>query len=573
MTGLDDVTTLRTLTFVAISGVLALILGVIALLFPHIANNFFRRVEESFSRLAKRKTLAIVALFFSVIVLRLAALPLLPVPVPGIHDEFSYLVMADTFAHGRLANPPHPKWVSFETFHVNWFPKYASMYPPAQGFALALGQILGHPWIGVVLSDAAMCAAILWMLQGWFPARWAFLGGVLAALKFGMASYWMNSYWGGTTAAIGGALVLGALARIVKHSRIRGAIVLGLGVAILANSRPYEGFLFCIPAAALFFWWLIGKTKSRQPLHVRLQNVVAPLALVLVLTTAFMGYYNWRLTGSPLLMPHVLNTRTYHTTGLFLWDHKKPEIHYRNQQFEDFYNGWERDNYDNTWADVARVSEEKLIRCSLTYFWVGELLALPAIPFLFRDRKMRLLIATFLLVTVGAFAVIWSNAHYAAPLTCAIFALAVQAIRHLRTMRIGPRRVGLALSRAIVLLLVLDIGINTFRGICDPLLWPCQGDPSRSAIAEKLQHTPGKHLIMVRYDKDDHNIHDEWVYNGAEIDTAKVLWARELDPAQNAKLFAYFRDRKIWLVTPDSDNTYLEPYTPPGSPTPDDSDE
>src|SRR6267143_1465214 len=570
MPGFEDTTDLQTLRTVAISGVLTLILGLIALLFPNLANRFFRRVEESFSRFAQRKGLAIIALFFSVIALRLAALPVLPVPVPGIHDEFSYLLMADTFAHGRLANPSHPLWISFETFHVNWLPKYASMYPPAQGFALALGQILGHPWIGVVLSDAAMCAAILWMLQGWFPARWAFLGGVLAALKFGMASYWMNSYWGGTTAAIGGALVLGALARIVKHSRIRGAIVLGLGVAILANSRPYEGFLFCIPAAALFFWWLIGKTKSRQPLHVRLQNVVAPLALVLVLTTAFLGYYHWRLTGNALLLPHVLNTRTYHTTGLFLWDHKKPEIHYRNQQFEDFYNCWERDNYDNTWADVARVSEEKLIRCSLTYFWVGELLALPAIPFLFRDRKMRLLIATFLLVTVGAFAVIWSNAHYAAPLTCAIFALAVQAIRHLRTMRIGPRRVGLALSRAIVLLLVLDIGINTFRGICDPLLWPCQGDPSRSAIAEKLQHTPGKHLIMVRYDKDDHNIHDEWVYNGAEIDSAKFLWARELDPEQNAKLFAYFKDRKIWLVTPDSDNTYLVPYTPPGVPLPSD---
>jgi hypothetical protein len=178
---------------------------------------------------------------------------------------------------------------------------------------------------------------------------------------------------------------------------------------------------------------------------------------------------------------------------------------------------------------------------------------------------MRLLIATFLLVTVGVFAVIWSNAHYAAPLTCVIFALAVQAIRHLRTMHVGPRPVGLALSRAIVLLLVLDAGINTFRGICDPLLWPCQGDPSRTSIAEKLQHIPGKHLIMVRYDSNDHNIHDEWVYNGAEIDNAKVLWARELAPQQNAKLFAYFKDRKIWLVTPDTDNTYLEPYTAPGS--------
>ncbi len=572
MPGFQDTTGLQTLLTVAISGVLTLVLGLIALLFPNTANHFFRRVEQSFSHFAERRVLAILVLFFSVIAVRLLALPLLPVPVPGIHDEFSYLLMADTFTHGRLANPPHPMWVSFETFHVNWFPNIASMYPPAQGVALALGQLLGHPWIGALLSDAAMCAAILWMLQGWLPARWAFLGGVLVALKFGVASYWMNSYWGGATAAIGGALVLGALVRIVKRAKIRDAVLLGIGVAILANSRPYEGFLFCVPAAAWFLWWLIGKTKSRQPLRTRLQNALAPLGLVLVLTAVFMGYYNWRLTGNPLLLPHVLNQRTYHYR-LFLWDQKKPEMRYRNQQFEDYYNGWERENYGNTWADVVRVSKEKLTRCGLTYFWCGELLLLPALPFLFRDRKVRLFLTTFALVTAGVFAVIWSYAHYAAPLTCVIFALTVQAIRHLRTMRIGMRSLGMPLSRAIVLLLVLDTGINTFRGICDPLLWPCQGDPSRAAIAEKLQHTPGKHLIMVRYDKDDHNIHDEWVYNGAEIDTAKVLWARELDPQQNAKLFAYFRDRKIWLVTPDSDNTYLEPYTPPGSRTEGDSDE
>jgi len=572
MTGLDDPTNLRTLIIVAISGALALVLGVIALLFPNVANRFFRRVEQSFSHFAERRVLAILVLFFSVIAVRLLALPLLPVPVPGIHDEFSYLLMADTFTRGRLANPPHPMWVSFETFHVNWFPNIASMYPPAQGVALALGQLLGHPWIGALLSDAAMCAAILWMLQGWLPARWAFLGGVLVALKFGVASYWMNSYWGGATAAIGGALVLGALVRIVKRAKIRDAVLLGIGVAILANSRPYEGFLFCVPAAAWFLWWLIGKTKSRQSLRARLQNALAPLGLVLVLTAVFMGYYNWRLTGNPLSLPHVLNQRTYHYR-LFLWDQKKPEMRYRNQQFEDYYNGWERENYGNTWADVVRVSKEKLTRCGLTYFWCGELLLLPALPFLFRDRKVRLFLTTFALVTAGVFAVIWSYAHYAAPLTCVIFALTVQAIRHLRSMRIGMRSLGVPLSRAIVLLLVLDTGINTFRGICDPLLWPCQGDPSRAAIAEKLQHAPGKHLIMVRYDKDDHNIHDEWVYNGAEIDTAKVLWARELDPQQNAKLFAYFRDRKIWLVTPDSDNTYLEPYTPPGSRTEGDSDE
>jgi hypothetical protein len=566
-----DARDLQTLHIVEISTGLTLLFGAAALLFPQAADNVFRGVERFFSSFAERKRLAVILLFVAVIVLRLLALPLLRMPVPGIHDEFSYLLMADTFAHGRLANPPHPMWPSFETFHVNWVPTYASMYPPAQGFVLALGEILGHPWIGVLLSDAAMCAAILWMLQAWLPARWAFLGGTLAALKLGIASYWMNSYWGGAAAAIGGALVLGALPRIAKTARIGDVIALGLGVAILANSRPYEGFLFCIPAASWVVWWLAGKIEPPKPLRVRLGQVVLPLAAMLLLTAAFMGYYNWRLTGNPLLLPHVSNTHMYHTTGLFLWDHKKPEKHYANQQFEDFYNGWERNNYNNTWPDVVRVSEEKLVRYGLTYFWIGELLALPAIPFLFRNGKTRLLLVTFLLVTAGVFGVIWSNAHYAAPLTCVVFALAVQAIRYMRTVRIGRRPVGVAIARTIVLLLVLDTGINVARGICDPLLWPCEGDPSRVTITEKLAHTPGKHLIIVRYDE-DHNIHDEWVYNGAEIDRAKVLWARELDAEQNAKLFAYFKDRQVWLVTPDSDNTYLEPYTAPDTPTPHDSD-
>ena len=308
MTGLDDATTLRTLHILAVSFGIAFALGVIALLFPRAAQTLFDRVERTLATFSERRTLAIVALFLAVIAIRLLALPFLHVPVPGIHDEYSYLLLSDTFAHGRLTNPTHPMWISFETFHVNWFPTYSSMYPPAQGAALALGQILGNPWIGVLLSDGAMCAAILWMLQAWLPARWALLGAAIVALKLGIASYWMNSYWGGAVAAIGGALVLGAAARIVKRACIRDALLLGLGIAILANSRPYEGTLFCVPVAVWLLWWLMGRTKSKDALRIRLTKIVIPLTAVVVLTAAWMGYYNWRLTGSALLMPHVLNT-------------------------------------------------------------------------------------------------------------------------------------------------------------------------------------------------------------------------------------------------------------------------
>jgi hypothetical protein len=484
----------------------------------------------------------------------------LPVPAPGIHDEYSYLLLGDTLAHGRLTNPTHPMWKSFESFHINWFPTYASKYPPGQGAFLALGQLLGHPWIGVLLSAATMCAAILWMLQVWLPARWAFLGATLVALKFGVASYWINSYWGGSLAAIGGALVLGAMPRIVRRARAGDAMLLGLGMAILATTRPFEGLLFCLPVAGWLLWWLAGKTKSPASPRTRIVRVFAPLAIALTLTVAFIAYYNWRVTGSALLFPHVLNSRTYRTTGLFLWDRPKPPLTYNNQQFEDFYNGWERENYDNNWPDVLKVSVEKLIRGGSVFLWWGAFLLLPGLPFVFFNRKMRLPLLIFLLGAVAFFSLIWSFPHYAAPLTCVIFLLLVQAIRHLRTIRIGGRPVGLAFSWAIVSLLAADVGLSVSRRICDPLEWTCKGDPSRKIIAKDLSKIPGKHLVVVSYDP-DHNLHDEWVYNGADIDTAKVLWARDIDSVQNAKLFAYFKDRHIWFVYPDKDNSELIPYS------------
>jgi hypothetical protein len=544
-----------------------LILLALALLAGRPAEQIFTRLELLFSQFAKRRNLVVLNLFFTVIAIRLAVLPFLHVPVPGIHDEYSYLLMGDTFAHGRLANPPHPMWLSFETFHVNWFPTYSSIYPPAQGAILALGQLLGSPWIGVLLSTAAMCSAIAWMLQAWMPSRWALLGGVLATIKFGVASYWMNSYWGGAAAAIGGALVLGALGRISKHPTAKNGLVLGFGIAFLANSRPYEGLLFCVPAAVWFIWWL-ATAENRSAQHTVASSararakVLVSVLIVLTAAAAFMGYYNWRLTGNALLMPHTLRTRTYHSSALFLWERSRPPLHYNNQQFEDFYNGWERENYHRSWIDVWRVSQEKINRGGHTFFWWGVVLLAPGVPFILRDKKMRLLLATIVIGALGIFAVIWSFAHYAAPFTCVIVALLVQSIRHLRAINISTFRLGRWLSRAAILLLIIETISYPARHQCDPLAWTCLGDPSRAAIQNHLSHQPGKHLVIVRYEP-DHNIHDEWVYNGADIDTAKVLWARELDETQNAKLLAYFKNRIVWLVEPDNDNTELTPYSPP----------
>src|SRR5690349_20753379 len=124
------------------------------------------------------------------------------------------------------------------------------------------------------------------------PAGWALLGGVHASLRIGTFSYWMDSYSGGAIPAIGGTLVLGSLPRIMKSYRARDFLWLSIGMAILANSRPYEGLLVCVPVVVFMIWrfWRFPRPAGRV-MFLR----VLPAASVLVATLAFIGYYNYRV--------------------------------------------------------------------------------------------------------------------------------------------------------------------------------------------------------------------------------------------------------------------------------------
>jgi hypothetical protein len=548
------------LTEPTITVLLALAFVLPAVLFPRVSERILGRIEGVFSRFAAHKFLATAVLFLFVIALRIALLAQLPVPNPGIHDEFSYLLMGNTFVHGRLANPPHPLWRSFETFHVLWFPTYASKYPPAQGLVLAFGELLGSPWIGVLLSAAAMAAAFVWMLQAWIPARWAFLAGVLAALRLCVASYWINSYWGGAVAAIGGALVLGAFGRINRRPSLAMGILLGLGVAILFNSRPYESVFFCIPVAMAILFLLRRQFREVETRRAALRLVVIPVGVILLLAGGMMARYNWRVTGHATLPPYAYDARLHDRAAMFVWQTPKPPIHYDNAEMENFYNQYERLAYDRSWATFKSVFQDKWEHCSLAFLWPACWLLVPGIFFLYRDARFRLLLFTLLAVLFGYCLVVWPGPHYLAPATAIVFATLVQSIRHLRTIRIFRRPIGAALSRVIVLALLFDVTQLVAQRLGDSQSWGGWGLSDRADLLHELESTPGKHVVLVRYGP-DHSVHEEWVFNSADIDASKVIWARDLPGEVNDQLLRYYPDRTIWLATPDTGEVSM--FRPP----------
>jgi len=509
-------------------------------------------------RISRKRHVAAISVGLAALAIRAALLPIHPPPVPAIMDEYSYLLAADTFASGRAANPAHSFWENFETFCVLSQPKYASKYPPAQGLVLAAGIVLAHsPWIGVWLSIGAMCAAIVWMLQGWLPPRWALLGGVLALLRIGFGSYWVDSYWGGAVAACGGALLYGALPRLMRRGNIRDGLILGAGLAILANSRPFEGLLISVPAmVALAVWaWRRGWPAVRP---------LSPMLALLGLTALAMLSYDYAVTGSPWRMPYQVHEAQYAVAPLFWVQKLRPEPVYHHAVMKAMWTGVARDVYLKNFR-VGLVTASLIKLKNLWSFFLGPLLTVPliALPWALRSRRLRLIYISLGVFLLGLMAEAEVLPHYAAPATALIYLTVVQSLRYLR----ASGRVGLTSARSIPALLVLTVvgfygleaGGITFLHELYSCYFTRPGNLERARIATQLEETAGRHLVIVRYGA-KHDPYEEWVYNRADIDGAKVVWAREMDAQRNRALIEYFSPRQLWLLEPDEPHPALKAY-------------
>ena len=478
------------------------------------------------------------------------------IPQPSVHDEFSYLLASDTFAHGRLTNPTHPMWTHFESMHIIQRPSYTSKYPPAQGLILAAGQVAGgHPVVGVWLSAGLACAAIYWMLLAWVPPRWALLGALIVLARSAFPATGARATGAGGPPRSGARSCSVRCAAFFDGQDSEIHCCWASGWLYLANSRPYEGLVLSLPALALLGACLL---RERDPLkRITLVRTLLPTGILLACTVPAMALYNWRVTGSAVELPYRVHERTYATKPFFLWGQPRPMPEYRHEvirafQMEELEVYKRQQTFAGFLQEIRRYKGKELFR-----FYLGRpgALLLVALPWVLRNRWMGFAGLACAILGAGLLLETHTFPHYAAPATGLVFLLFVQSLRHIRLLRWRDFRVGRIVVWAFPLICVYHLWTSFALPIRVEPRWALR----RGQLLSQLWQDGGRHLVIVRYGA-RHVPDEEWVYNEADIDQARVVWARDMDAVKNRELLQYFANRRVWLLEVDADGPSLVPY-------------
>jgi hypothetical protein len=491
------------------------------------------------------------ALAIAPVALRLLLLPAHPIPSPDIYDEFSHLLVADTLRHFRLANPPHALPQFFETFFVLQRPAYSSIYPIGQGLSLAIGWVIFRlPWAGVLLSSAALCALCYWMLRGWTTPNWALVGGVLAVFEFGPLNQWTNTYWGGGYSAAAGCLVFGALPRLRDNYRARDAALLGLGLGMHLLSRPFES-VFLLLSVILFF--LPDLRTLAKPALIAALVCLPAIGIVLA--------QNKQATGSWTTLPYALSQYQYGVPASFTFQpHPVPHNQLTREQELDYrmQRAFRNAEHDTPGSYLQRLAYRT--RYYRFYFYPPLYLALVVYLVSVRAYRFVWVALTVLIFALGTNFYPLFLPHYIAALLCLFVLMSVEGLRILSDWRAG--------AEAVRVLIYLCIAQFAFSYISIAMNRPDTWDSinfripeQRVAVNRQLAATPGKLLVFVSY-WPQHIFQNEWVYNEADIDRARVVWVRDLGDTEDEKLRHYYPDRTVLLLEPDARPPRLTPWQP-----------
>jgi len=232
---------------------------------------------------------------------------------------------------------------------------------------------------------------------------------------------------------------------------------------------------------------------------------------------------------------------------------------YRHAIMRDFWAGWNVDMWKDAHTEpVEQLLGKAYIQSNFFFgFWP---IAVPLLlsPFALKNTEERVCAVLCIVGLASLMPLISVLPHYAAAFSGVFY---LRFLHSLKELSAWKKPFGRLLAASIPALYVLAFFITGRDSFSATLAHRgATFGAARDAIDRDLANLPGGQLVLVRY-QSGHNPQEEWVYNHADIDRQRVVWAREMSPADDAPFLDYFRDRHVWLAEPDASPPRLTPYS------------
>jgi hypothetical protein len=285
---------------------------------------------------------------------------------------------------------------------------------------------------------------------------------------------------------------------------------------------------------------------------------------------------NRQVTGSWTTLPYLLSRYEYGVPTTFTFQpnplpHREltPEqqLEYRMQV------SFHGNNTDTFERYLQRL--EYRVRFYRFFFFAPLYLALLIFFTALREWRFIWVLLSLIIFALGANFYPFFFPHYIAVVTCLFVLAGIIGLERLSHLNIRGMPMGQEASAAILLICTAHFlfwyGMHLFDNQPFSIAlrkyetwdWINHENPGgRNSIDRQLAQVSGKQLVFVRY-WPQHIFQDEWVSNAADIDGARVVWARDAGAAENEKLRQYYPGRRVWLLEPDARPPKLSPFERP----------
>ena len=347
--------------------------------------------------------------------------------------------------------------------------------------------------------------------------------------------------------------MFGSIGRLSINRHLRHGLLLALGWSIVWLTRPFEASLLFLFGAFILAGWLLTSRNARSLLEFR--GFALGAFAVLTCTAGLTILHNWRVTGTPWLLPYQLSQKQYGVPQSFSFQKiiKDPVLPYQDLEAMYMFQREERKNMDVPGFWLRRLLAD--LR-TMWLFFVNYYFTVPLVIAIVaaRSYKYRILMwlcaAAFLASLLYPFFFV----HYYAAYTAVLGLLIMLGFKTLWEYRWRTTRAGALIAGVFMVWASLVpfryVTAETLSGMSAP-------GPThpRTTIALDLKRMPGQHLVFVPQE----SFRREWVYNKADLDSAHVIWARMLSPEKDEQLRRHFAGRYAWSIAGDEDHPILEP--------------